>query len=162
VSAPPPPFPFVRRERWSDGVVDLVVEERRPADPSRGHVPCYVFRIERTGAPGKVGEVHLRVGHVPSLQVSGHLGYEVEEAFRGRGYAARGCRLTADVARTHGVRELVVTCDPENFPSRRTCEKLGAVLRGIYEVPPDHDLYRRGARRYCQYVWTVPPGPGGI
>jgi predicted acetyltransferase len=169
------PFRFRRFERLTDGVVDLVLERQEPADPARGHVPCYYYRIVDHESRTPVGTIRLRVGPVsrtPSLLTSGHVGYEVDEARRGYGYAARGCALLAPVARAHGLRRVVITCDPENLASRRTCERLGAAFVGIFDVPTDHPMFQKGRRRVCRYVWTLgasaptrgadggPDGPG--
>lgn len=156
-------FELTDLDRLSDGVVDLVVEEREPADPTRGYVPCYHYRIFPHGSALRVGEIRLRVGRVethPTLLTAGHIGYEVDEAHRGHGYAARACALLAPVALAHGLRRLVITCDPDNAPSRRTCERVGAVLVGVFDVPPDHPMYQKGRRKVCRYVWSL-PGPRG-
>ncbi len=149
---------FLPFDRLSDGVVELRVEERVPADPTLGHVPAYRFAIVPCDSGTHAGSVRLRVGTVeatPSLLTSGHVGYEVDEPFRGHGYAARACRLIAPVARAHGLTELVITCDPDNAASRRTCERLGARLVGTFDVPPDHPMFAKGRRRVLRFVYSV-------
>jgi predicted acetyltransferase len=142
----------------SDGVLDLVVEREEPADPARQHVPCYHFGIRLHGTATTVGRIALRVGSVastPSLLTSGQVGYAIDEAHRGHGYAARACRLLRPVAVAHGLTPLVITCAPDNLASRATCERLGARLIGIFDVPPDHPMYRDGRRTVCRYEWSL-------
>jgi predicted acetyltransferase len=142
----------------SDGVIDLVVEREEPADPARGHVPSYHFGIRLHGTATAIGRIALRVGSVestPSLWTSGHVGYGIDEDHRGHGYALRACRLLRHVALAHGLTRLVITCAPDNVASRATCERLGAVLIGIFEVPPDHAMYRDGRREVCRYEWSL-------
>jgi predicted acetyltransferase len=70
---------------------------------------------------------------------------------RGHHYAERACRLLLPLARRHGIQPLWITCNPDNFPSRRTCERLGAKLVEIVAVPPRDPLYLRGDHEKCRY-----------
>jgi predicted acetyltransferase len=151
-------FEFTDQDLLTDGVIDLAVEKKVPADPSKvGHVPAYHYKISVHGSEEKIGQVRLRIGEAPSLQTSGHIGYDVDEKARGHGYASRACLLLKPVAVSHGLRRLIITCAPDNVASRRTCERVGAVLQGEYDVPPDHPLYREGERRITRYIWTLIP-----
>ena len=149
-------FEFRQWGVLSDGVLDMTVEAEEPADPVKGYVPCYRFKVARHGDPQKVGEVRLRVGSsqaTPSLMTSGHIGYEINEDARGHGFAARACVLIGEVAVAHGLRPVLITCDPTNLASKRTCERIGAVLVGTYDVPPDHPMYLKGRRTVLRYEW---------
>jgi len=55
----------------------------------------------------------------------------------------------------------VITCDPQNVASVRTCERLGATLIGIFDVPEDHPMYQKGRRRVSRYEWRpyIPGDP---
>ena len=35
---------------------------------------------------------------------------------------------------------VIITCDPDNWPSRKTCEWLGGELLEITELPEDNDM----------------------
>jgi predicted acetyltransferase len=151
-------FEFRGWETLTDGVIDLVVERCEPADPARGHTPCYHFRISRHGATTPVGTIRLRVGSVdayPLLLFSGHVGYEIEETYRGHGYAGRACRLLRPVALAHGLDRLTITCSPTNAASRRTLERLGATLVGVFPLAPDHPVYREDRRSVCRFEWSL-------
>jgi predicted acetyltransferase len=135
-----------------DGDLRLALKERRPADPGRGWVPCYVFSLFTDWHSGPVGEIAFRVGTDEALQrYAGHFGYTVEEHARGQRLANRAIRLLVPLAKRHGLTELWITCTPENAASRRTCELAGAVLVETVELPPDSDMYARGERRKCRY-----------
>lgn len=152
-------FSFRTYDRLSDDRIELRLVERRPAEPERGYVPEYRFAIVRRDSGDRVGEVRLRVGDAPSLLTSGHIGYEVDERHRGHGFAARACRLVRVVALDHGVRSVVITCDPTNLASRRTIERIGGELVGEFDVPADHPMYAKGRRRVLRYRWHLePPG----
>ena len=135
-----------------DGDLTLVLVDKVPADPAMGYVPAYDFQMRRTGSPARIGGISLRVGDTDHLRMyAGHIGYGVEPEFRGHHYAARACRLLLPLARLHGIKELWITCNPDNVASRRTCELAGAVFVEIVDLPEDCDMYREGERQKCRY-----------
>ncbi|WP_428938060.1 GNAT family N-acetyltransferase [Fontivita pretiosa] len=144
---------------------------RHPGDPQKGYVPSYHFWMrlravkatELNGAPlprwGQAqppieiaGGITLRVGNTPDIQMYvGHIGYGVYPPARGHHYAERACRLIFPLARAHGLRRLWITTNPDNWPSRRTCERLGCRLAEIVPLPHDHPLYQKGEKFKCRY-----------
>ena len=50
--------------------------------------------------------------------------------------------------------------DPDNEPSRKTCEKLGCLFERIADVP--EDIYRKFeiSQQKCRYIWH-PAGTDG-
>lgn len=46
---------------------------------------------------------------------------------------------------------LIITCNPNNFPSRITCEKVGLKLKEIVVLPPYNEMYQNGERQECIY-----------
>lgn len=135
-----------------DGDLELILKEARPAEPDRGYVPAYKFKMALVGRDEEIGGIDLRVGNTPHLVLyGGHIGYGVNPEHRGHHYAARACRLLLPLARRHGLNPLWITCNPENIASRRTCELAGATLVEIVNVPEDTDLYLHGDRRKCRY-----------
>ena len=74
----------------------------------------------------RIGNISLRLGRTEFIErYAGHIGYGVDLAHRGHGYAARACRLVFPVAKRNGFTVLWITCNPENVASRRTCERAG-------------------------------------
>ena len=123
-------------------------------DPVRGKAPAYHFlMIMPSGYPLRIaGGIGLRIGQSRDLEMyMGHIGYHVYPAMRGHHLAERACRLLLPLARAHGLAEVWITCNPENIPSRRTCERLGAQLVEVVAVPQGHDLWQRGEHRKCRY-----------
>lgn len=49
------------------------------------------------------------------------------------------------------MKELWMTCSPDNLASRCTCELLGAVFVETVDLPEDIDMYREGERQKCRY-----------
>jgi len=129
---------------------------RQPASPALDIVPAYHFwmrlRPEYHPVIPIAGAVGLRIGQTPTIDLYfGHIGYHVYPAARGRHYAERACRLLFPLARAHGFAALWITCNPDNMPSRRTCERLGGQLVDIVPLPPDNALYQQGDREKCRY-----------
>ena len=132
------------------GRVSLQTERLAPADPVKRYVPAYHFQILADGRP--VGRISLRIGYPDSLFYGGQIGYGVDEPYRGHGYAGAACRLLIPVMRAHGMRCALITNDVENAASRRVCEKIGARFLCQTDVPPDHEMYRKGSHRVNIYA----------
>jgi len=131
----------------------LELRAREPENPVRGWVPAYRFAMRLDGVEHAVGRLGFRVGTNHAIeQYAGHLGYEVSPAFRGQRLAERSCRLILPLARRHGFQELWITCNPDNLASRRTCERLGAELIEIVDVPHDSEVFAPGSERKCRYL----------
>ena len=120
------------------------------ANPAKGLVPFYEFKICLADGT-EVGQCNFRVGYSERLYFGGHIGYAVDEPFRGHHYAGKACLLLFELARMHGMPYLYITCSPDNIASRKTCEYAGGVLEAIADLPPDNDMYQRGDRRKCIY-----------
>jgi len=140
----------------TDGKIEVVVKEKHPGDEQRDIVPAYWFDIRLPGSRTRIGQIDLRLGDTTHITMyGGHIGYGVQEKHRGHRYAARACNLVKQVALDHGFTALWITCNPDNYPSRRTCEIVGCELVEIVDLPEDTDMYRRGERRKCRYRWDL-------
>ena len=81
-------------------------------------------------------------------QYGGHIGYSVHPACWNQGYATEMLALALQQCDALGLRELLLTCSPDNPASRRVIEKNGGVLDNIVEFqgnPVCHYRIRRGA-----------------
>lgn len=145
-------FKFLDPGDLSDGVILLRLAATFPADPMKGWVPYYVFHICLPESGLRVGEIQLRMGDTDRLRLyGGHVAYGIRPAHRGQQFAARAVKLVIPLAREHGMKELWITCNPENVASRRTCELAGADFVEIIDLPPDIDMYQEGERQKCRY-----------
>lgn len=149
-------FEFFEYEPFTDGEIEVVVKETVLPDNERGYVPGYEFIVRLPDNHKPVGRVNLRIGTTERImKYIGHIGYGVGEKYRGHHYAAKACCLVKKVALDHGLDILWITCNPENKPSRRTCEVLGCEFVEIIDLPEDLDMYRRGERQVCRYRWNI-------
>lgn len=152
------PFMFLDPGPLIDGDLELVLVERAPGNPVRDWSPAYRFEMRRPGSRTVFGEVDLRIGDGENLvRYFGHIGYGVLPNHRGHHYAARACRLLFPLARRHGLQVLWITCNPDNLPSRKTCEMIGGTLIDTVPLPKTHELYLRGDRYKCRYLIELEP-----
>jgi predicted acetyltransferase len=76
-----------------------------------------------------LGEIHIRHRLTPALEdYGGHIGYMVRPGERGKGYATRMLALALEKARAMGLRQVLLTCSPENTASARVIQKNGGGL----------------------------------
>lgn len=149
-------FPFLDPGRLKDGDLRLFPARTDPADPSKGYVPAYGF--DMLASDGTImGYLNLRIGDGDTeLRYPGNVGYGVQPSWQGHGYAARSLNLILPFARRHGLTRLFITCQPDNIASRKTCERVGATLIEIVDIPPTHEMARaRGIHRVCRYCIEI-------
>ena len=137
------------------GPVRLRFVDVAPGIESRGIVPSHRFRVEVVGLD--VGRLNVRARDTEHVILyAGHLGFAITEGHRGRGYARLAC--LAVIPFVAAIRdEVVLTCDPDNTPSIRTIEALGAIFLDTRDVPPHDPQYDRGSRRKRRYRWVLLP-----
>ena len=148
---------FFRRfhPELSDGVIDLVPIRLYPPDSDMGFGECYDYIIAPHGQSREAGRISLRLGESPCVYYFGHIGYHVDPPYRGHRYAQRACALLAPLMRSRGKTSVVITTDPDNIPSRRTCEGLGCEMERVVDVP--REIRRRWeiSPVKCRYIWRL-------
>ncbi len=83
--------------------------------------------------------------------VSGHVGYAVVPAKRGRGVARTALRLLLPILNELGLSRALLTCDEDNHASRKVIEATGGVYDGIAPAEESH-----GTRKLRFWVPTCP------
>ena len=135
--------------------IKLVVKRLAEGNPERNWVPAYHFHI--CDLNGNVmGACDLRIGYTEGLYYGGHIGYRVNEEYRGNHYAAKACRLLFDLARKHDMTYLYITCSPDNLASRKTLEYLQGEFIGVIELPEGNDMrIMEGATHKCIFKFRL-------
>jgi len=91
-----------------------------------------------------IGTVNCRYALSPYLRRrGGHVGYAVRPGLRGRGFATRGLDLALAHMRGRGFERVLLTCRPDNTPSRRAIERAGGVLEDEAQDAASGELVRR-------------------
>ena len=127
---------FYDTEDLKDGEIQLRLERTAEGNPEKNWVPAYYFGI--CLADG------TRIGQC--------------DGYRGHRYAAKACRLLFRQARKHGLGYVIITCDPTNTASSRTCELADGEYLETADIPEDHDMYERGLRQVMVYRFDLDRG----
>ncbi|HPY95539.1 MAG TPA: GNAT family N-acetyltransferase [Clostridia bacterium] len=141
--------------------VELRFSERSTRDRASGIPESITYDIFLQGSRVYVGYISLRLGESPEIYYLGHIGYRVEEAWRGHGYAAKALRALLPLIRAEGFHSLSITTDPDNIPSRKTCEKLGCELESIVKVPARYRALCMNSPAKCRYILRLAPEDAG-
>ena len=128
------------------------------AQPEKNWVPAYYFSICLPDGT-KIGQCDLRIGHNDRLYIGGNIGYGIDEVYRGHHYAAKACELLFRQARKHQLDYVIITCDPLNKASSRTCELAGGQYLETAAIPEWHNMYEEGLRQVMVYRFNLNPIP---
>jgi len=143
-------FRFLSADGLADLEISLKIEKCL-----QGNIPLYIMSIVGNSCGNVVGQITLQIAPSDKVHFIGHIGYRVHEEFRGNNYALKASRLMLGQAKKHGLKELVITCNPDNLASRRTLEKLGGDLKEIVQLPKWHELYEKGDREKCIFLFDI-------
>ena len=150
------------RAEYTDGVIDLVPVHFTPPDPAMGFGREQIWRITLHDSRGEIGQISYRNGESRCIYYFGHIGYHIDEPYRGHHYARRACLLLRDEILLGGKQSAVITCDPYNEPSRQTCIRLGCLFEGETDVPEDLQKKYDISARKCRYIWLLAEEREGI
>ncbi|MCI8783169.1 MAG: GNAT family N-acetyltransferase [Dorea sp.] len=134
--------------------INLVLERTADGNEEKGWVPAYHFAIcNQDGI--KMGVCDLRIGHNDKLYYGGNIGYRVDEKYRGHHYAGKACLLLFELAKMHQLEYVIITCNPDNYASRKTCEYAGGELLETVELPADNDMREDGETEKCIFKFIL-------
>ena len=138
---------FKSRKIYEGDIVDLKERYRVDEKSAYDGVPTVYYDVLRHADGEKVGTIDLRLTVEGKMYYYGHIGYNIQKAYRGNGYAYHACRVLFKIAREEfGMDELTITCSPENIASYKTLKKLDGELLELVRVPPGHPLYTIGEK----------------
>lgn len=138
---------------FSDEII-LILKRTSVAQPDKHWLSAYYFDICLIDGT-IIGACDLRIGHNERTYIGGNIGYSINESFRGYQYAAKACHLLFHQARKHGMIYLIITCDPSNIASSKTCLYAGCQLLEIATIPEHHDMYAQGKRHVMVYRFNL-------
>lgn len=145
---------FINTDFLKNDEIQLVLERTVDGNDEKGWVPAYHFAIcDMQGT--KMGACDLRIGHNEKLYYGGNIGYRVEEEYRGHHYAGKACLLLFELARKHNMEYVIITCNPDNYASRKTCEYAGGNLLEIVELPTESGMRDRGETEKCVFRFEL-------
>lgn len=148
-------FFFRGKAQYTDGEIDLIPLNLFQPDDDLGFGRVYDFIIAPHGKRREAGRISLRLGESAGVYYFGHIGYHVDPPYRGHGWAAKACALLEPLMILEGKSSVVITTDTDNWPSRRTCEKLGCTLERIVDVPLSLRRKYEISAVKCRYIWRL-------
>ena len=148
-------YHLFRRPEYSDGIIDLIPVREPPPSRELGFGHERVWRIAQHGKGKEIGRISYRDGERPGDYFYGPIGYHFGPPWRGHHYASQACQLIREEILRSGKSSAVITCDPDNEPSRKTCEALGC--RWESEVPVDPEMQRKFSISAIKerYIWIL-------
>lgn len=144
-------FKFYKRLNYHDNEIYLVINRTIDSVPDLNRVPEYDFDICLIETGEAVGRCSLRVGMNDNLYYGGNIGYSVYNRYRGNRYAMKASLLLFQLAKRHSMERLIITCNPDNIASSRTCDLLGAKYLETVDIPTDNEMYMIGDRKKMIY-----------
>lgn len=145
---------FLNTDFLKNNEIQLVLEKTVDGDVKKEWVSAYHFAICSSEGE-KLDVCDLRVGHNDRLYYGGNIGYRIEEEYRGHHYAGKACLLLFELARKHGMEYVIITCNPDNYASRKTCEYAGGDLLEIVELPEGNDMREDGELEKCIFRFQL-------
>ena len=135
----------------ADDEIQLCLQKTVDGNMEKSWLPAYHFAIcDKQGR--EMGVCDLRIGHNMNTYYGGNIGYRIHEEYRGHHYAAKACLLLFELAKKHNMDYLIITCNPDNYASRRTCEYAGCRLVETVALPEDNDMrLENGETEKCIY-----------
>ncbi len=146
------------RAEYSDGIIDLIPIHIPPPARELEFGREQIWSITVHNRRKEIGQISYRTGESRPVYYYGHIGYHIDAAYRGHHYAERACRLIREEILMSGKRSVVITCDPDNAPSLKTCRRLGCFLEGVSRVPVDLREQFQISEAKCRFIWRVTDG----
>ena len=157
-----------KKHLYKGEIVDLVERARVSEKASFDGVPTVFYDIyvsgsnlgsnlgSNQGSNLKVGKCDLRLKNDGFMYYYGNVGYNIKESYRGHHYAYYACKILFKIAKEEfGLKELIITCNPDNDASYKTLKRLGGKLVEIAQIPYDHELYEKGDRFKCIFRFKL-------
>lgn len=145
-----------KKHLYKGEIVDLVERARVSEKTSFDGVPTVFYDIYLSGSNLKVGKCDLRLKNDGFMYYYGNVGYNIKESYRGHHYAYYACKVLFKIAKEEfGMKELIITCNPDNDASYKTLKRLGGKLVEIAQIPYDHELYEKGDRFKCIFRFKL-------
>lgn len=133
-----------------DEEIFLKLKKTAEAQPEKDWLPAYYFTICLADGT-EAGYCDFRVGHNRKTYIGGNIGYGIDENFRGHHYAGKACKILFKLAKKHGMDYVIITCDPQNAASIKTCEYAGCTFIETADIPCDNEMYAEGKRKVHIY-----------
>lgn len=129
--------------------ITLKIIEKHPGNEVL--IPFYYYDIYENKSNQPIGKISIRMGCNDQSYYNGHIGYEIDEAYRGHRYSLESALLVLQVAKFHQMAFIYVTCRETNQSSRKIIELLGGNLLEVATIPTSYFAWHEGIEPHCIY-----------
>ena len=133
--------------------INLILREICKAVPEKSWVEAQTYNIALKNGE-IIGSISARIGSNEFTYYSGNLGFGIDEAFRGNGYAEEAVELVKEVFLKNGLHKILISNTPENHSSVRVCEKLGARFIEKARLPDNYPFKIDKNQKYMN-IWEL-------
>lgn len=151
----PTPFKHLETSDLKTSEITLKVNQLTSYIKEKDYVPAYLFDIILNQTQEVIGKCSLRIGYKTILYYGGHIGYQIDEPYRGNNYAKKASLLLFELAKKHQMPYLIITCNPENIASKKTLEKLNGQWIEAIDTPIDSELYQDGTKAVDIFYYSL-------
>ena len=145
---------FIDTDFLRSDEIFLKLEKTVEGNTDKDWLPAYHFDIcNKYGT--KMGGCDLRIGHNENVYYGGNIGYYIDKEYRGHHFAGKACKLLFELAGRHNMEYLIITCNPDNYASRKTCEYAGGILKEVVQLPEQNDMRLNGETEKCIYRFSL-------
>ncbi len=114
---------------------DVTLKLNEYIDYIKGWSPYYIFDIYIDDSKDSIGHITFRLGSDDEHEFDGHIGYSIDESYRGHYYAYQSCLALEHWICDLGYEHVIITCSPDNIASKKTIEKLNAAYIETKLIP---------------------------
>lgn len=112
--------------------IDFCRQQEAEEHIENGFVPSSTYFLENeNGIITAAVNIRHRLNEY-LMQRGGHIGYGVRPSERKKGYAKMILSLALEKTNKMGIREVLVTCDAENFASEKTILSNGGIFESSF------------------------------
>lgn len=142
-----------------DDELQLIIIEKTITSKPDDTIPVYRFQMINRFTKEDIGGITLKAGYTDNIvKYRGNIGFTVNEKFRGRNYAVRSCKLLIPLIKFLNLSPIYLTCDADNYASKKSIEKIGARFLEEMIIPDDSEFacyYPITSRKKLLFSWEV-------
>ena len=127
--------------------IQLRFESHYYSSYNNGKIENYMYSIWDSKTNSQLGFCDLRLGDEQDLFYLGNIGYNIFLHHRGHGYAKIATKLLLMLSKKLGIKQLFITCDPNNIASKKTIISCGGIYINTVNVPAYDPLFLQ-----CEYI----------
>ena len=123
------------------------------------HLFAYRFIMSNIESQEEMGGINIKAGYTENIiNYRGNIGFAVNNNFRGPRYSSRSCILLIPIIKYLGLNPIWITCNIDNYASRKNIEFIKAKYLETVTIPDDSlyaTYYPEKARQKLRFRWDI-------